>query len=462
MRPRWWLAGVVVGAVAFTLIVSVTSIVSFAYRSPSLHVAVETAAALIATLAAQLIYGRFRRSLDRRDLLLASALVLFAGSNLLFSMVPAIAGAGDDPFSTWAPAFSSIASAGFLAAAAFTPPRAVRRPVEAMRRALVLCGVVLGVIALATLLAGDALPLAIDPGLSPEAGTRPRIIGDPVVLGLQIVIMALFAAAAAGFARSAELARDPLMLWFAIGATLGAFARVNYFLFPSRYSEFFYTGDVLRLGFFISLFIGGAYEIRVAQRELERAAVLHERRRLAREIHDGMAQDLAFIVQQADALSARNGTMADIATAARRALDESRSAIAALVRPTDEPLEQALERIAGEAAGRWGETEVESRAPAGVELAAPAREALLRIVGEAVTNAARHGRARRVRVELSEGPELQVRIADDGVGFDPATLEVDAGRHGIVGMRERAEQIGGHLRVQSKPGEGTEITVVLP
>ena len=455
----------VVGAVAFTLIVSVTSIVSFAYRSPSLHVAVETAAALISLLAAQLIYGRFRRSLDRRDLLLTCALVLFAGSNLLFAAIPAMANAGADPFATWATVFTSVLSATLLATGAFTAPRPVRRPGIEMRRALALCALGLGVIALVTALAADALPQAIAPDLSPEAGTRPRIVGDPVVLGLQIVIMALFAAAAFGFARTAELTRDPLMLWFAIGTTLAAFARLNYFLFPSRYSEFFYTGDVLRLGFFISLFIGGAYEIRVAQRALERAAVLHERRRLAREIHDGMAQDLAFIVQQADALSDRNGTpsaMSDIATAARRALDESRGAIAALVRPTDEPLEQALARVAGEAAGRWGATEVDSRAPAGVELPAPAREALLRIVGEAVTNAARHGRAGRVRVELSEQPELQLRIADDGVGFDASALEQHSGRHGIMGMRERAEQIGGGLRVQSTPGEGTEIIVVLP
>src|SRR5688500_7253315 len=104
MRPRWWLAGVVVAAVAFTLIVSVTSIVSFAYRSPSLHVAVETAAALISLLAAQLIYGRFRRSLDRRDLLLTAALALFAGSNLFFSAIPAMANAGSSTFATWAPA----------------------------------------------------------------------------------------------------------------------------------------------------------------------------------------------------------------------------------------------------------------------------------------------------------------------------------------------------------------------
>lgn len=464
MRPRWWLAGVAGGALALTLLVSVTSVVSFAYSSASLHVAVETAAALISLLAAQLIYGRFRRSLDRRDLLLASALVLFAGSNLLFSAVPAMANLTRGPFATWAPAISSLLAVTLFAGAAFSAPRPIRRPGVAARRALGLCALALLLVATITALAGDALPLAIDPSLSPEAETRPRIIGDPFVLALQLVVMGLFGVAAVGFARSVERTLDPLTLWLAIGATLAAFARLNYFLFPSRYSDFFYTGDVLRLGFFGALLVGGAYELRAAQRALERGAVLLERRRLAREIHDGMAQDLAFIVQQADAMGARNGAppaIADIATAARRALDESRGVIAALVRPTDEPLEDALARVADEAAGRWGST-VESRGPTGVELAAPAREALLRIVGEAVTNAARHGRAQHIGVVLTERPELQVCIADDGIGFDPASLGELSGRHGIIGMRERAEQIGGQLRVHSRPGEGTKIVVVLP
>ena len=185
--------------------------------------------------------------------------------------------------------------------------------------------------------------------------------------------MALFAVAAVGFLRSHERTRDPLMFWFAIGATLAAFARLNYFLFPSQYSEYFYTGDVLRLGFFVALLIGGALEIRVAQRDLEHAAVINERRRLAREIHDGMAQDLAFIVQQASALAGRDGaspTMADIETAARRALAESRSAIAALVRPTGEPLDMALKRVAEEAAARW-DAAVETRAVGGPRAGAP-------------------------------------------------------------------------------------------
>jgi len=284
------------------------------------------------------------------------------------------------------------------------------------------------------------------------------------VLTLQLVLMGLFAAAAVGFARTTERTLDPLTLWFAIGATLGAWARLNYFLFPSQYTDFFYTGDALRLGFFAALLIGGAQEIRVAQRQLERTAVLDERRRLAREIHDGVAQDLAFIVQQAGALAAGPkppAVAAEMVTAAQRALDESRAVIAALVRPTDEPLGTALARVAKEAAGRWG-TDVQADLQDGLEVPTSTREALLRIVGEAVTNAARHGNAQTVQVRLCAEPDLQLSIVDDGAGFDPGSLNDADGRHGIMGMRERAEALGGELRLRSQPGEGTHVVVLLP
>ncbi|MEA2185181.1 MAG: hypothetical protein QOK16_192 [Solirubrobacteraceae bacterium] len=463
MRARWWLVLVVGWAIAFTLLVGVTSFVRFAYRNPSLHVAVETAGALISLLAAQLMYGRFRRSLDRGDLLLTAALVLFAGANLLFSAIPAIANLGPGAFDTWASAVAGALAAALLAAGAFAAPRTIRRPTAATRRVVGLCGLALLGIAIATAVAGDWLPRTIASNVSLGKSSGPQIVADPVVLALQFLVMGCFAAAAFGFARDAERTHDALTLWFAIGSALAAFAGLNYFLFPSLYSEFFYTGDVLRLGFFVALLIGGVQEIRVAQRQLQQAAVLHERQRLARDIHDGMAQDLAFIVQQAGALAGRTGAsqaVGDIVTAARRALDESRGVIATLVRPTDEPLAEALARVAEEAAGRFGAT-VQACAVAGVELPAPAREAVLRIVGEAVTNAARHGQAQRIRVELSEHPELNVRIVDDGVGFD-TSLRQCSGRHGIVGMRQRAEQIGAQLRVRSQLGAGTEIVLVLP
>jgi signal transduction histidine kinase len=189
---------------------------------------------------------------------------------------------------------------------------------------------------------------------------------------------------------------------------------------------------------------------------------MNERRRLAREIHDGMAQDLAFIVQQADALAAREGAdegLSEIALAARRALDESRLAIDALSRPAGEPLDEALAQVAAQASGRWGAV-AETSVAGGVQLPAAKREALLRIVGEAVSNAARHARAGRISVELAAEPQLRVSIRDDGRGFD-ATADPRKGHHGLAVMRERAEQVGGKMRVTSGPGMGTEIVVVL-
>ena len=465
MRIRVWLGIAVAGALALTLIVSVTSLVSFAYRSPSLHVAVETAAALISLLAAQLMYGRFRRSLERSDLLLTGALVIFAGVNLLFSAVPAIANADADRFATWASALAGLLGVTLLALGAFATSQSVRRPGPAVRRLAAFCVLALAAIA-AFAAAANALgwlPLAIDPTLSPDSSSRPRIVGSPILLGLQLVVMSLFALAALGFARLASRRQDMLMLWFAIGATLAAFARLNYFLFPSRFSDYFYTGDVLWLGFFIAVLIGVAYEIRGSQRELEHAAAIEERRRLARDIHDGVAQDLAFIVQQTRALEREgaNPVMTEIAGAARHALDELRGTIAGLVRSTDEPLELALTRVALDTAGRWG-SEVQPLMTEGIVVPAPAREALLRIVGEAVTNAARHGQAQHISIEFTDRPHLLLRIADDGIGFDPSSLNGHMGRHGIAGMRERAQGIGAQFDVQSRPGEGTRVVVTLP
>jgi signal transduction histidine kinase len=199
------------------------------------------------------------------------------------------------------------------------------------------------------------------------------------------------------------------------------------------------------------------------QRQREQAAVATERRRLAREIHDGMAQDLAFIVQQAEALSEREGAderLSEIAVAARRALDEARVAIDALSRPLDEPLDEALAQVAAQASGRWGAV-AETYTTPGLKLPAAEREAMLRIVGEAVTNAARHAGPGRIRVELGAQPFRHVRIRDDGVGFDTAA-GLDTGSHGLAFMRERAEEVGGRLNVASAPGAGTEILVVLP
>jgi signal transduction histidine kinase len=310
---------------------------------------------------------------------------------------------------------------------------------------------------------GDALPAAVPPGVSPEQSGRPLIVGHAAVHGLQLVNTLLYAAAAVGFARRAERTCDSLLHWFAVAAVVGAVARLNYALFPSLYSEWFYAGDILRLLFFVCVLAGAATEISRTQRVLATTAVLEERRRLARDLHDGMAQDLAFIVQFGRGIARRPDTprgMDLIVAAAERALDDSRHAIAALVRPSDEPFDIALARTAREAASREG-ADVHATV-ADVVLPEATSEALLRVTREAVTNAARHGHARRIDLELVDDARLVLRVSDDGKGFDVGKTASAAGRRGLTGMRERVDELGGEMEIRSAPGQGSVVEVTLP
>jgi signal transduction histidine kinase len=276
--------------------------------------------------------------------------------------------------------------------------------------------------------------------------------------------MGLLAVAAVRYARAADVRHDGYAQWLAIAATLGAFSRLNFFLFPSLSSPYFYTGDVLRLGFFTALAIGGLLEMRRLRRTLASAAVLEERERIARDIHDGVAQDLAFILQQGRRLAAEPGApsrLAALVTAAEGALDECRHAIAALSRSGDEPLAEALTLTAVETAGREG-AEVETRIDTDVSVTAMTQEALLRVMREAIINAVRHGRAGTVKVEFRSDPALQLEVIDDGSGFDVASAMSAPGRMGLRSMQERINAIGGELDIHSRPGTGTRVVVTLP
>jgi signal transduction histidine kinase len=322
--------------------------------------------------------------------------------------------------------------------------------------------VTLGALALIVALARGVLPHAIAPDLSP-LGRHARVVGNPTILAAQLAATLLFGVAAAGFARRAERTGDELSRWLAIATTLGAFAWLNYFLFPSLYSPYFYAGDVLRLAFFLALFAGGALELRRTQQVLATAAVLEERRRIARDIHDGVAQDLAYIVQQGRRLAEQPqapAVMGHMVAAAGRALDESRHVIAALERSGGEPLIDALRATATEAAGREG-GEVEMDLDDTVAVPPRTQEALLRVLREAIINAMRHGRAKTIRVQLRADPEVCLVVSDDGQGFD-VEAAAQAGRLGLRSMAARIGELGGEVTIDSSPGSGTRIEVRLP
>ena len=195
------------------------------------------------------------------------------------------------------------------------------------------------------------------------------------------------------------------------------------------------------------------------------AAVERERRRIARDIHDSLAQDLAFIAARVRALE-RDPTASvrldHLAIAATRALEHSRTTISTLTRPLDEPLDAALARNATEVAERHG-GHAKLRLQAGVVVPPATRESLVMILREAVANAMRHGRAGSVDVSLSQQSGLRLRITDDGRGFDAAARAArPAAGFGLQSMEERAQALGGGLVVRSAPGAGTTIEVALP
>jgi signal transduction histidine kinase len=365
-------------------------------------------------------------------------------------------------FSAWTSLILTTTGAGAIAASAWIPSRRLRNPWHEARAAFGLSAAVcIGAVLVVGVLESH-LPLGFDPATTVPPTRIASPVGAHPLVAMQVAAAALFMVAAIGFTRRAERTGDELLTWLAASAALAAFARVNYSLFPSLYTQWVYVGDVLRLGSYLVLLIGAAREIDHYQRRLMDAAAMEERRRIARELHDGLAQELAFVAAQGRSLSRRPDAVEIkyVAAAAERALDESRRAIALLTHSPDEPLDAALVQTVEELVGRAGgraRFDVEE----GIDVPPATREALLRIVREAVTNASRHGRADVITVELENSNGVRMRIADDGVGFDPAELDEETG-FGLSTMRARAREIGGQLRIGRQHDGGTEVEVVIP
>jgi PAS domain S-box-containing protein len=205
--------------------------------------------------------------------------------------------------------------------------------------------------------------------------------------------------------------------------------------------------------------------------DARQVAILEERTRLAREIHDTLAQGFTGIIiqlQTAAEVAAANpaAQQAHITRAvdlARTSLAEARRSMRAL-RSTalvDSDLGGALLRLVQHLTAHSGLIANVAVKGVPVALSVEVESQLLRIGQEAVMNTLKHAQAHNVRVELCFEPgQVRLLVEDDGIGFTPTHVRDE--RYGLIGMRERAQQLHSVLDVRSAPGQGTTITVVVP
>ena len=219
--------------------------------------------------------------------------------------------------------------------------------------------------------------------------------------------------------------------------------------------------------------LGVAIENRRLELRDREMAVSEERNLLAQELHDSIAQSLAFLNIQAQLLqrslasgeleSARE-ELARIREGIQQSYDTVRELLAYFrIRVGSTDLEVAIRNALEKFEGQTGiRTEMDVLGDAPVPAALSAIQ-VLHIVQEALSNVRKHASANAVSVQMRRGAELAIEVRDDGRGFDPASLDRDDTTHvGIVIMRERARRIGARLDLDSAVGRGTCVTLVLP
>ncbi|SDD72777.1 two-component system, NarL family, sensor histidine kinase YdfH [Paenibacillus sp. UNCCL117] len=214
-------------------------------------------------------------------------------------------------------------------------------------------------------------------------------------------------------------------------------------------------------------------ELEIAHSQVEKLTLVNERQRMARDLHDTLAQGLTGLIMQLEAINTHlskgnlnraheivhqsmfraRSALAD----ARRAIDDLRNISAGAVDFSDTVREE-VQRFAG-STGITVISDIHSvRVPSGL-----IQEHSLFMISECLTNIARHAGAKQVGVSLGvEMGRLLIKIKDDGTGFDTELIGKQPGHYGLLGLHERARLIGGTIEIYSLPSEGTKIQIMIP
>ena len=388
---------------------------------------VDTLAAGVSLLAALVVFGRFRRSAHLGDVVLVWAFVMLAVGSVIplggrLELTAGVVGA-----------LALLSAAGVVKRD--DPDRLADRWVAV---AAGLSGPAIACFAIAT----------VGEGFGANDVAERQILSLVTAFG--------YGGAAFVFSNRPTIGATRLDRWIGAACVVASASHLAY-AFEASTAETLRAGDLGRLGFAILLATGAVLEIRGYWVGL---GVADERRRVAREIHDGLAQELVSMVNDLrrppDAI-----VWYRVGRAADRALDDSRRAILALTSSRDEYLDEAVLRTAEAVAAREG-AEISCRVARGIRVAPETRDAVVRIVREALANAVRHGGADSVSLALEkQATGVRLVVHDDGKGFS-ANGPPQPDRLGLRSMVERAEAVGAVVTVSSTIGEGTSVEVRLP
>ena len=418
------------------------------FELPQVRLVLNTMVALAAALVAVLAGVRFSVEGRRLDWLLCAGFSIAAGSTFCFGIAPVLGNAPLHRREQWALISGRVLAGALIAGAAFARKRTVNRRKE-LAELLMFVPAMLLLLWMFADSFGHTLP-ALAAGYGSQPGLLTAMLAARALASLLAVV---------GFGLRFRARGNDLDRWLALGATLLLFADLYYVLAPLSSNRFVSTGDFLRLLAYAILLVGVWRAIRFA--EFGRA-VAEERARVAREIHDGLAQYLFAVSTHATMLE--NGadprtTLPQLKEAAAAAQQEARFAILALSSASGTvPFDAALRRYVDFLTAD-GELEVDLEIDGKVRLAPDEQIEVFRIVQEGLANARKHAGARRAEVRIGlRGDERVVSVVDDGAGFDDVT--VNSGQ-GLRNMKARSASIGGGFRLQSRPGRGTALEVVL-
>jgi signal transduction histidine kinase len=419
------------------------------YELPQVRLFLDTAIVLAGSIVALLAGIRFSVEGRRLDLLLCAGFSVAAGGGLAFTIAPLFGGGTLGAAEAWAGVGAKLLAGVLIAAAPFSSGRIATR-----RRAMwaTLAGLALALVVV--WLSCRGLGAAV-PAISLQQGNE-----QPLLLIFGLAALALVhLIAAIGFGLRFRARAEDLDRWLSLAATLSLFAELHFMFTPRLSSSLVSEGDFLRLLSYGVLLVGVWRAIRYA--EFGRA-VAEERARVAREIHDGLAQYLFAIATSVTMLqrgAPLEPTIMRLREATAAAQQEARFAVLALssaggTAPFDAALRRYVEFLTAD-----GELEVDVDIDENMRLAPDEQIEVFRIVQEGLANVRKHAHATRAVVQIGQRDgERLVTIVDDGEGFDGETA--GAGQ-GLKNIKARTRGIDGDFRVKSQPGQGTALEVVL-